>query len=140
MAQPPQLRGNGFKPGNALNSRPVGTEITSCRGYAMVKIDNQPHDNKKNWKPKHSVIWENAHGAIPKGSVVIFADGDKSNFALDNLLLISRGELAVMSHCGLFSPDRELTKAGKLIADIKIQIARREREGAPRPGEECNVG
>jgi hypothetical protein len=42
-------------------------------------------------------------------------------------LLISRKELAVMNKIGLIFNHRDLTKAGKAIADIRILIAARKR-------------
>jgi hypothetical protein len=112
-----------FKPGGMPhNGQPVGTEIINTDGYVRVKTRNPG-----TWKLKHRMVWEKAHGKIPRGHVVLFADGNKSNFALDNLILVSRGELAVMNHLGLISPDRDLTLAGKAVAGIKLLIAGRKR-------------
>jgi hypothetical protein len=47
---------------------------------------------------------------------------------LGNLLLISRAELAVMNHLKLISPHRDLTIAGKAVADLKMLTRKRERE------------
>jgi hypothetical protein len=112
-----------FKPGNTpQNWQPVGTEIIDEDGYTKVKTRNP-----KTWKFKHRLIWEKANGKIPRGHIVLFADRDRSNFALDNLILVSRNELAVMNHLGLISNDKDLTMVGKSIADIKILIAERKR-------------
>ncbi|MDR2020659.1 MAG: HNH endonuclease [Treponema sp.] len=113
-----------FKPGNRPHTwRPVGTEVTDEDGYVKVKTRNP-----KTWKFKHRLIWEAAHGKIPRGHAVIFADGNKVNFALENLLLVSRQELGVMNHLRLISANGDLTKAGKTVADIKLLIAWRRRE------------
>jgi hypothetical protein len=92
-------------------------------GYIYVKIGKPDK-----WKSKHSLIWEAANGPIPKGHTVIFADGNKSNFDLDNLLLVSRSELAVMNNLRLIFPDKDLTKAGKKIAALNLQISECERK------------
>jgi hypothetical protein len=73
------------------------------------------------------MIWEATNGKVPKGYIVIFADGNKLNLSLDNLRLISRKEHAVMNHLGLRSINAGLTDAGKLVADIKMAIANRKR-------------
>jgi hypothetical protein len=118
-----------FKPGNRPHTwKPVGTERVNGDGYVDVRIRNPSGKIWKNWKAKHRIIWEKAHGKIPRGHAVIFADGDKRNFALDNLLLVSRKELAVMNSQRLISGDRDLTRAGKAVADIRILIAERRRE------------
>jgi hypothetical protein len=114
-------------PGRQGNYKPVGSERIGG-GYIAVKVSAGKNRGSKNWKHKHAAIWEVAHGKIPRGHVVIFADGNKSNFALDNLLPVSRSELAVMNHRGLISNNGELTRTGKLVADVKLLIAERKRE------------
>lgn len=100
--------------------RPVGSErVTS--GYVEVKTADPDV-----WNRKHTAIWEAANGKVPKGHVVIFADGNNRNFDLDNLLLITRGELMVMNHLGLIKNSKDLTVTGKMIADLSIAIAVRK--------------
>jgi hypothetical protein len=84
------------------------------------------------WKMKHVLVWEKANGKVPRGSVIIFADGDKTNFRLKNLLLVTRRELAVMTRCGLIYGHSGLTKTGKLIADVKLLIGDRKRAALKR--------
>lgn len=111
-----------FKKGQkGWNYKPVGTERTNTDGYVEMKIADP-----KTWKGKHIIIWEAANGPVPKGHVVIFTDGNKQNVTLDNLLLISRRELAVMNKRGLISDDSELTKIGVVIADIHLKIGERK--------------
>ena len=117
--------GKGHKPANFL---PLGSERVTKDGYVQVKISNTKKPPKRRWRMKQVLLWEKAHGKIPKGHVVIFADRNIRNFALDNLLLITRGELLVMNKLGLISSHKELTKAGKAVADIKMAIAARKRK------------
>jgi hypothetical protein len=113
-----------FRPGNRPQTWvPVGTERINVDGYVEVKVADP-----KVWKTKHAFIWEKAHGKIPRSHVIIFADGNKSNIRLNNLLMVSRGELLVMNKQGLISADKDLTKIGKSIAGIKLLIARRKRD------------
>jgi hypothetical protein len=114
--------------------RPVGTERLNNDGYFEVKIRDP-----KTWKHKHVIIWEKAHGKVPKGNVIMFADGNKLNVSLSNLLMVSRKELAVMNRCGLISGDKDLTKVGKSIAAIKILIGERER-GAQKAEVKMRAG
>jgi hypothetical protein len=104
------------------NYDPVGTERINPDGYVDIKIANP---NK--WKGKHRIIWEKANGPVPKGYAIIFADGNRRNFKLKNLLMVSRAELSVMNKLGLIYKNSDLTKTGKLIADIKLQIGKRKR-------------
>lgn len=107
-----------FKKGHVpANYKPVGSERVNVDGYVEVKVADP---NK--WQLKHRVLWQSVHGAIPKGHVVIFADGNRQNIKLDNLLLISQRELAIMNKRGLIANDAELTRAGILVADISLKI------------------
>jgi hypothetical protein len=125
---PPGCEKGWFKPGHRPHTwKPVGSERINGDGYIDVRIRNPSGKTWKNWKAKHRIIWEKAHGKIPRGHVVIFADRNKLNFSLDNLLLVSRKELAVMNVRGLISGHGDLTKAGKAVADIKLLIAERKR-------------
>jgi hypothetical protein len=121
---PPGSEKGWFRPGNRPQTyQPVGTKRTNVDGYVEVKVADP-----NVWKTKHAFIWEKAHGKVPRGHVIIFANGNKSNIRLSNLLLVSRSELLVMNKQGLISADKDLTKIGKSIADIKLLIARRTRE------------
>jgi len=120
-------------PSRQGNYKPVGSERIDC-GYIVVKVSSRKYAGNRNWKRKHEAIWEKANGKVPKGHVVIFADGNNRNFDLDNLLPVSRGELFVMNRLGLISADKDLTAVGKTIADIKLLIGKRKREAGRRAG------
>jgi hypothetical protein len=64
--------------------RPVDSERRTDKGI-FVKICEP---NK--WRRKHMVVWEAANGPLPKGSWLVFLDGDRFNCALDNLRLRQR--------------------------------------------------
>lgn len=83
-------------------------------GYVAVKVSGE-------WVIKHIYTWESAHGKVPKGHVIMFADQDRSNFNLDNLICVSRKELGTMAYLGVITKDKNLTKTGLLIADIMIK-------------------
>lgn len=118
-----------FKKGNIPgNHREVGSERISVEGYVEIKIAEP-----SKWEYKHRVIWENAHGKIPKGCKIIFADGNKLNLNLDNLLLVTCNELARMNQEGLIKKDADLTKTGLALAKLKIKmygkgLAKRNRQ------------
>ena len=109
------------------NYRPVGSEREEM-GYIVVKISSRKNAGNRNWQRKQVAIWEEAYGKVPKGHAVIFADGNKRNFDLDNLMLVSQKELGVMNRCGLIFNHKDLTAVGKTIADVKLAIGRRKRK------------
>ena len=86
-----------FKPGNRPHKwRPVGSERVNCDGYIEVKV-GEP----KVWKLKHRLVWEQAHGPVPDGMIIMFRDGNRQNTDLDNLVLVSRSINARISLLGL---------------------------------------
>lgn len=113
-----------FRKGNLpANTKPVGHERISQSGYVEVKVRMRPSrtDCNDNFVAKHRLIWEQLHGPIPEGSVVIFKDGNKRNFDPGNLALITKAQRLQMTRRGLFSSDPELTEVG--IAIAKVQTA-----------------
>lgn len=105
------------------NHKPVGSERIDKDGYSAVKTA------KPNiWKLKHKLIWEAAHGEVPAGFVVTFLDGDKSNFSIKNLALISQAENAMMEKFSLRSKNPEFTKTGILIAKVTLAGSERRKK------------
>jgi phage protein len=87
---------NWFKKGNIpQNYKPVGSERISKDGYIEIKVKDP---NK--WQLKHRYVWEKENGKVPKGMILIFKDSNKLNVCLDNLILISRAENAVINRAG----------------------------------------
>lgn len=125
-----------FKKGNLpASTKPIGYERVSRDGYVEVKIKMRPSrpDCNDNFVAKHRLIWEQAHGPIPPDCVVIFKDGDKTNFNLENLALVTKAERLEMTRRGLFTADAKLTEAGIAIAKVRTTMYRKrkkKREGA----------
>ena len=111
----------GHKP---KNWRTVGSERIDTEDYTLIKIAEP-----KKWALKHRIIWEEFHKKkVPRGSVIIFADGDKTNFNIENLICVSRKELRVLNKCSLIKKDLELTKTGLNVAKIRIKLAELKKE------------
>lgn len=111
-----------FKKGHrSANAVPIGTEHKRYSkgdevGYWCVKVCDGK--GNKNWVAKHRLIYEKAYGKIPKGHKVIFADGNRENFDLDNLVLVSSSEELILNRRKLLFDDKEITKTGVLIAKV----------------------
>ena len=98
---------------------PALTERTGRRGY--VKIKNAAGK----WVNKHTFLYEQANGKVPKGYIVIFLDGSKDNFSLDNLAVVTKNEQLRLSKLELRFNDPALTQTGIAIVKHRIIIARR---------------
>ena len=55
-------------------------------------------------------LWEQANGPVPKGKIIVHANGDQADFALSNLALTTRSEMA-----------------RKMIADRPAEVCRKVR-------------
>lgn len=81
------------------------------------------------WKPKQLLVWEEYHNEkVPKGSFVTFLDGDKRNFDIKNLALITQSENVRMNQNGYRFSDAEVTKTALNVVRLKIKIKEKSVE------------
>ena len=114
-----------FKKGNKpKNYRPVGSERITKDGYIEVKVADP---NK--WETKNKIIYKQYFGDIPEGHKIIYADGNKLNNDINNLILVSDNEELIMNRYRLRTENIELTKTGYLIAKVidKTNMVKNER-------------
>jgi len=103
--------------------------IIRSRGFVNVMVSgSNAYPSEKKWRRKQIIVWEQYNGSAPEGCAVLFADGDKSNFDISNLLLISKNELGYMSYHGMLSSNAEYTKTGIAIAKLAIAIKEKQKE------------
>lgn len=82
-----------FKPGRKPHTwRPIGTERVSADGYLERKLTDTGC-TRRDYVPVHRIVWRDAGRDIPPGHALVFKDGNKRNFDLDNLELVTRQEL-----------------------------------------------
>ena len=107
-----------FKKGNPNhNTRPVGYERITKDGYCEIKVAEPSQ-----WDAKHRLVWESVHGPIPKGNMVLFLSDDKLNVNIENLQMVTRGELAVLNrHEGYGKQAPEVRRA--LINVVRLEQA-----------------
>lgn len=108
-----------FKPGmRAHNYMPVGTVSKNTDGYWRQKVADPAE-----WKFCHLLEWEKHNGPVPKGNMVIFLDGNRDHYTIDNLAMITLGENGIMNKKGLRFEDAEYTQAAvnavKLCTKVK---------------------
>lgn len=120
---PPEVyercKGTMFKNGQPpVNYRPVGSERIDCDGYVMVKVADP-----KSWRLKQRVLYEQYHGVkLEKSDVVLFLDGNKQNFAEDNLVKLTRAELARLNQDVKLRDNPEMNLTAVMIAKLKCKM------------------
>lgn len=124
-AQKGKPNATAFKKGNLPhNHQPVGTEITDTDGYLKVKVA-EPN----RWRYKQHLVWEEANGRpMPKGMVLRFLDGDKTNCAPDNLVLITNAEHLQLTRTGFNELPAELKPVAVTTAKLEVAIFRRRKQ------------
>lgn len=122
-----------FKPGGRPHTwKPIGSTRLSRDGYLQRKISDTGYP-PRDWVGVHILMWQDAHGPVPKGFAVSFKDRDRTHLALDNLELISRRELMQRNTIHNYPP--ELTEVIRLGASLKRQIRKIDEEQNHRPAQ-----
>lgn len=106
------------------NYKPVGSERW-FGGYLQRKIYDTGR-SANDWVEVHRIIWTEACGEIPKGFVVVFINGNKEDIRLENLELISRGDLAKRN--SIHNYPEELRQVMRMQGQVKRQIKKREKQ------------
>ena len=114
-----------FKKGNVpMQHRPVGSErVDSKGGFIMIKVAEP-----RKWRAKHVVEWEKHNGPVPKGHCVTFKDNNPLNWQVDNLMLATRAQMAVMNRFKLYLAPAELKDAAKTCAELIMKTGKLRRE------------
>ena len=126
-----------FKAGNLPhNKKRLWSERIGKDGYIEISVpERNPHTgHPTRYKHKHVWLWECAHGKIPKGHAIIFSDGDKRNFAPDNLVSVTRTELLALNLHSYKNQPEELKPTVMALAKLEAAAGFRTKPGQGRKG------
>ncbi|MGH6627618.1 MAG: HNH endonuclease signature motif containing protein [Burkholderiaceae bacterium] len=117
-----------FKKGRRPQTwQPVGSLRINTDGYLDRKVSDT---GRRDWVAVHRLVWQEAHGPIPAGHIVVFRPGRRSTvleqITADALECITRAELARRNHPSSKSP--ELARLVQLKGAITRQVNRITRE------------
>jgi hypothetical protein len=114
-----------FKPGQRPHTwRPIGTERETKEGYLERKVA-ETGKSRRDYKPVHHLVWFAAGREIPPGCALAFRDGNKRNFDLTNLELLTRKELMARNSYHNYGP--EVAALVQLRGAITRQINKKEK-------------
>lgn len=124
-----------FKDGHeGYGKNPIGTEIRHGR-KTYVKVSDthriskeKRHGNYRNFRLKHELLWEQEHGEIPKGCIVIFADGNRNNFNMDNLICVPNSIKTAMNAKGWQFLDNEMLRKCAIRSCILNYYLKKEKK------------
>ena len=132
----PNCQANHFKKGEMAGAAqhkyvPIGSLRITRDGILERKVTDDPSlYPARRWVPVARLVWEAAHGPIPRGHIVVFKQGlkttDPEQITLDRLECITRAENARRNHPKNKSP--ELAKLYQLKGAITRQVNRISKE------------
>lgn len=106
------------KMGNII---PIGTEYTKPDGMVLIKVK----PNK--WEYKQRYIYEQHYKVeLPKNTMVVFLDGDRTNFDISNLMAVSTPEYNCAKNKGLLSNNGMVNKTAILGARLYYKVKEKE--------------
>jgi len=114
-----------FKPGHvSANHQPVGTisiRSNSKRGHAYKYIKLA---EPRTWKEYHLYLYEQEHGPISKGMILIFRNKNSMNVVLENLELITAQEHVARN--------KNYPKMSKTMTELWRKERQRVKYGLPQ--------
>lgn len=103
------------------NTKYDGHERINADGYTEVRV------RLGKYVCKHRMMWEQQHGKIPEGFIVVFKDRNPQNLTVENLELITRKENMMRNTIHRFP--EELKSAIKLVNKLKRKISEKQNYG-----------
>ena len=123
-----KLKATQFRKGDRpANEMPVGAIVVNSYGYKLRKKQMQGTQWER-WEFLHRAVWEEQFGPVPDGMVVTFKDGNRLNCEISNLMLATKGEMAVMAKKGYKFEDPDLTETALNMVRLQISANKKRRK------------
>lgn len=88
-------------------------------GYVLIRTGKTPGAGA--YTPEHRLVWEKAHGKLPKGWIVHHLNGERDDNRLENLLAMPRNR---HSHKYLTEPyQKRIKQLEQLVADLQSRLS-----------------
>lgn len=134
------MKRNGIESLRAENKMlPVGTErwsnyyqciIVKVTEYSVAGIaDKKKADylRNKQWKLKQNLVWEQTHGKIlPWRHIVVFLDGDRTNYDPDNLYAVSLAVAGSVEKWKLHSEHPDIYKTALRYGELYFAMIKED--------------
>ena len=92
--------------------KPIGSENFDGK-EVMVKVEDPDV-----WRLKKRVIWEEHYGKLKDDELVLILNGDHKDVRIENLMKVTRRELAVINRNRLHSKDTEIGRTKALLGKL----------------------
>lgn len=102
------------------NKKPLYSEYINPNRNVYIRIG-------KKRKVKTRFVWEQYYGReVPKGYDIIFADGNKNNFDINNLVVAKRSVRIFMQKNEIKTINKEIADTSRLILNLKKKMVKKE--------------
>lgn len=115
-----QANSGSFQKGHLLNTAADGDERErTMNGYTYMyrRVDGK-------FIPRARAVWQQENGNIPDGAVIVHIDNDRLNDSIENLMLVTKGEVLELSKMGYMSLEGEM----KIAAFELVKLLNKIRE------------
>lgn len=131
---PGRMRETQFKKGQfPFNRDPdfyvLGALRVNTEGYIEMRTSFEP--GGCGWSLLHRILWEDAHGPVPRTHALVFKDGDRLNVELDNLEVITRAEL--IRRNTIHNLPAPLKSTITVLGQLKRRIREEQNRGSAEP-------
>jgi len=110
-----------FKKGNRPHTWvPIGSERVTSEGYLQRKMTDTGC-TRRDWVSVHILLWQEHHGPVPAGHIVVFRNRNRRDVRIENLELIDRAENCRRNSIHRYPPElkQAIRAAGKLNRTIR---------------------
>lgn len=102
---------------------PIGTVVDDGEGYLKIKVGVEY--SSSGWVRYHRYLYEQRHGKLKKGYKIMFLDGDKRNYADDNMIAVPASYFALMNKLDLRSEFPEVNLASVKWCDLYMALRKK---------------
>lgn len=110
------------------NCRKIGEEVVRYSNSKFRESETYIKVSKDKWMEKRRYLYSQFDRTPNSKEVIVFLDGDKTNFKEENLSLVSKEEFVIARGCEWLFNNAELTKTGLLLTKLKLKTREKEVE------------
>lgn len=125
---PGTANSGSYKKGHkSANTKPIGYIRKTKYGY-RIKISDNPHK----WESYNRYLWKRHYGEIAKNHTIIHKNKNRYDCRIENLMLVSRSELAVMNNVYKVSDNELITEVNNTLSKISLKLAEKKKKGTKK--------
>ena len=102
---------------------PINTITTDSSNRVRIKTNDAMYSKIENWELLSHHIWKKHYGEVPKGYKIIFLDGNKNNFDINNLRCVSPSTMTKLGRRKWYGKD-VITQVGIKCCELEELLSK----------------